>query len=91
MSIEVLIPTIIAGCLALGGIITIVIAIIRGKLKEFIKVKMAEAEASGKSGKEKLAFVLEAIKKEYKFAELVLNCRKFIEGIIELSKKINAK
>lgn len=91
MSIEALIPTIIAGVLALGGIVTLLIALFRGKVKEFIKEKMYEAEQSGKTGAEKLKYVLEELKKQYKLAELFLNCKKFIDGIIDISKHINAK
>lgn len=91
MSTELIITLIALGCIIVGGILTIVVALIRGELKKFVVEKMEEAEASGKSGAEKLAYVLEEVKKKYKLADLFLNIKKFIEIIISISKNINAK
>ena len=52
---------------------------------------MIEAEKTGKSGPEKLKYVVEAFCKKYKILQFLLDCKKFVEKIIELSKQINAK
>lgn len=91
MNIETIILTVILGVVVLGGIVTIIVAIIRGDMKKFIEEKMIEAEQLELSGEKKLAYVLEAVKEKYKIAELLLNTKKFIKHIIDLSKQINAK
>ena len=91
MNIETIILTVILGVVVLGGIVTIIVAIIRGDMKKFIEEKMIEAEQLELSGEKKLAYVLEAVKEKYKIAELLLNAEKFIKHIIDLSKQINAK
>ena len=91
MNIETIILTVILGVVVLGGIVTIIVAIIRGDMKKFIEEKMIEAEQLELSGEKKLAYVLEAVKEKYKIAELLLNTEKFIKHIIDLSKQINAK
>ena len=60
-------------------------------MKKFIEEKMVEAEKLELSGEKKLAYVLQAVKEKYKVVEVLLNCKKFIEHIITLSKQINAK
>ena len=91
MEIQTLVPIIVLGVVVLGGILSIVVAIVRGDMKKFIEEKMIEAENLKLSGEKKLAYVLNAVKEKYKVMELVLNVRKFIEHIIDLSKQINAK
>lgn len=91
MSIETIISLVTLGVVALGGLFAIIVAIVRGDMKKFIEEKMIEAEKSGKTGSEKLAYVLEAVKEKYKVMEVVLNVRKFIENIISISKEINSK
>ena len=91
MDIQTLILTIILGIVALGGLIAIFIAIVRGEMKKFIEEKMVEAEQLELSGEKKLAYVLQAVKEKFKIVEVFLNCKKFIEHLIDLTKKINAK
>lgn len=91
MQFELIITLIALGVAILGGIATIVIAIVRGKMKKFIEAKMIEAEELELSGEKKLEYVLQAVKEKYKILELLLNVQKFVEHIIELSKQINAK
>ena len=91
MTVEMIITLVALGIVVLGGIITIIIALVRGEMKQFIEEKMIEAEKSGKSGSEKLGFVLKAVSEKYKILELLLNVRKFIEKVISISKEINAK
>ena len=92
MSIREIVELIVIGVLVLVGIGAIVIVIVRGKLKDFIKEQMAIAEEKFKDLKKteksirKLTFVLEAVKEKYKLAELVLNTRKFIEKIVDIYK-----
>ena len=91
MNIETIILTVILGVVAIAGLIAIVIAIVRGEMKKFIEAKMVEAENLELTGEKKLAYVLQAVKEKYKLVEVFLNCKKFIEHLIDLTKKINAK
>ena len=91
MQIETIITLIVLGVAILGGIATLIIALIRGDMKKFIEYKMVEAEQMEMSGEQKLLFVLQAVKEKYKIMEIVLNVKRFIEHIIDLSKEINAK
>ena len=91
MDVQVLVPVIILGVAVASGIITIVVAIIRGDMKKFIEGKMIEAEKLELSGEKKLEYVLQSVKEKYKVLELILNVKKFIEHIIALSKQINVK
>lgn len=91
MSVETIVTLVTLGVVALGGIISIIIAIVRGDMKKFIVEKMEEAEKSEMSGTQKLQFVIQAVKEKYKIAEVVLNTKKFIEYIISISKGINCK
>lgn len=75
----------------LALIATVVVAIVRGDMKKFIEEKMVEAENLGLSGKEKLEYVINAVKEKYKIMTIILNIKKVIEHIIELSKQINYK
>ena len=90
MNIETIIVLVILGIAVLSGIIGIVVAVIRGDMKKFIEEKMIEAETM-QGSVEKLTYVLNAVKQKYKIVELVLNVKKFIEHIIDLSKQINSK
>lgn len=91
MSQTEIISLIVLGVVCLAGVISIIVAIIRGDMKKFIKEKMAEAEKLSMSGQQKLEHVINAVKEKYKIPELVLNIKKFIENIIEISKQINYK
>lgn len=91
MSIETIITLCTLGVVALSGIIGLIVALVRGDMKKFIVEQMEIAEKSGLSGKEKLAFVLKAVKDKYKIMEIVLNVKKFVEYIISISKQINNK
>lgn len=75
----------------LALIATVVVAIVRGDMKKFIEEKMAEVEKLELSGKVKLEYVLNAVKEKYKIMTIILNVKKFIEHIIEISKRINYK
>lgn len=91
MNIETIVTLVTLGVVALGGIIGIVIAIVKGELKKFVVEQMEIAEKSGMEGAKKLQYVLNAVKEKYKLADLILNVRKFIEYIISISKNINNK
>lgn len=91
MSVSEIVELVTLGVTALGLIVTLFASISRGKLKEFVIAKMEEAEKIGGSGKEKLAYVLECVKKEYKLVALVMNVKEFVEKVIDASKKINCK
>ena len=91
MSQTEIISLIALGIVCLAGIISIIVAVIRGDMKKFIKEKMSEAEKLSMGGQQKLEYVINAVKEKYKIPELVLNVKKFIEYIIEISKQINYK
>ena len=91
MQIETIITLVILGVTVLSGLVTLIVALVRGDMKKFIVEKMEEAEKSGKTGEEKLKFVLAAVKEKYKVAELVMNVKKFVEYIISITKQINVK
>ena len=91
MSIQEIIYLSIFGLTILSGVITIIVAVVRGEMKKFIIEKMEEAEKITGDGKKKLEYVLVAVRDKYKVLELFLNVKKFIEKIISISKEINAK
>lgn len=84
---------------ALGmAIVSAIIFIIRGKVKDYIVEKMEEAEKlyenetdPVKKSTLKLKYVIEAVKEKYKIAALIVNIKKFVEKIIEITKQINHK
>lgn len=82
---------VILGIIALSSVIGLIVAFCRGEMKKFIEEKMTEAEKSGKSGSEKLQYVIDEFNAKYKIGSIVLNCEKFVEEIIKLSKNINFK
>ena len=82
---------VILGIIALSSIIGLIVSFCRGEMKKFIEEKMTEAEKSGKSGSEKLQYVVDAFGDKYKIGSIILNCEKFVEEIIKLSKNINCK
>lgn len=95
MSANEIIMLVFLGISVLAGLIGIIVAIVRGDMKKFIVAKMEEAELIYKDdpdkAKKKLNYVIEAVKEKYKLVELILNIRKFIEYIIDISKHINSK
>ena len=91
MSTSEIIELISLGITAAGLIFSIVAAIVRGNMKDFIIKCMEDAERTGMSGKTKYEYVILQVKEKYKIAALLLNVRKFIEKVISVSKKINAK
>ena len=95
MSVNEIVMLVILGVGILAGLIGIIVAIVRGDMKKFIVAKMEEAESIYKDdpdkAKKKLNYVIEAVKEKYKLVELILNIRKFVEYIIDISKHINAK
>ena len=91
MDIKAIITIVAMGVVLLGTIFTLIGALVRGEMKKFIEEMMIEAEKSGKSGAEKLAFVIAAFKEKYKIAQFILDAKKFIEQIIVLTKEINSK
>ena len=79
------------GIVVLAGLISVIVALVRGDMKKFVEEKMVEAESLDLTGSQKLEFVLKAVREKYKVLELVLNIKKFVEHIIDLSKQINVK
>ena len=91
MTLETIVLLALLGVSVVAGVVSLIVALVRGEVKKFIEEKMFEAEKSGKTGKEKLAYVLKAVDEKYKVMKLFVNAKKFIEHIITISKQINAK
>lgn len=91
MELKEIIELVSLAITTIGLVATIVGSIFKGKLKEFIVKKMEEVENMHKTPVEKLQYVVEAVKDEYKLAKIVLNVEQFVEKIIDISKHINYK
>ena len=91
MSLYEIIELIVLIVVTLALIAVVVVAIVRGDMKKFIEEKMAEAEKLELDGKHKLEYVIEAVKEKYKIMTIILNVKKVIEHIINISKQINYK
>ena len=91
MQVETIISLVVLGVVVVAGLVSIIIAIVRGDMKKFIIEKMEEAEKLELSGEKKLEYVLQALKEKYKVLQLLINAKKFIESIIAITKQINVK
>ena len=89
MDTREIIELISLGVTTLGFIVTLVTAIIKGHLKDFIIEKMEEVEKTDKNAVEKLEYVVSAVKDKYKIVAILLNIEAFVEKIIDISKQIN--
>ena len=80
-----------------AGIATIIVALVRGKITKFVKEKMAEAEERFKElpkperSVKKLEYVVNAVKEEYKLAELFINIKKLVEELVRFFNSMNGK
>lgn len=92
--IKLIISLIALAIAILGALATIVVAFARGKIKEFVKEKIAEAEEKYKDypkpekSELKLRYVLDAVKEKYAMADMVLNIKKFIELAVKFFNKM---
>jgi hypothetical protein len=90
MELKDIVYLIILGVIALAGIISVIIALIRGEVKKFVIEKMEEAEKKyadlpkPEKSKAKLKYVLECVNEHYGLSKKFLNIKKFIEKTIEL-------
>lgn len=91
MSIEMIITLSVFGVFILGFIGVLIYCWFKKDLKQFVEAKMAEAEKTGKSGSEKLKYVLDAVKEKYKFNLVVKAANALVEAIIAITKQINYK
>lgn len=91
MSIAEIIELVGLGITVVSLIGSIVVAIAKGKMRDFIVEKMEEAEASGKDGSSKLQYVIDEVSKKYKIAKLLMDTKAFVEKVIAATKKINVK
>ena len=92
MSIQEIVQLVIIIVLAIGLIAVIISDLVKGKLQEYIKVCMAEAEKHEDWGpQEKLNYVLEKVKEKYKVLALIGYIKKIVESVIDISKQINYK
>ena len=93
MDASTIIYLILTGVVAVGGLVALIYAIVRGEIKEFVIKKMQEAEELYKDlpkpekGKAKLQYVIEKVNEHYGIVKIFLNVKKFIEKIIEITKK----
>lgn len=90
MSAEIL-SIILTSLGLLTTIIGWVLSCVRGNIKDFILKAIEEAEATGKSGEEKLKYVVDKVAEKYKVFSFILDVKKFVDKIIEVTKKVNAK
>lgn len=91
MNTELLTIIISVGFIVIVGAISLITALVKGDMKKFVEEKMVEAEKLNMDGQAKQLYVIEAFKNKYKILEFMLNVKKLIEHIIELSKQINFK
>ena len=95
MSISEIVELVLLGVSVIGLISSIVISLRKGEMKEFIIAKMEEAEEKFKGDKDKarkkLDYVINAVKEKYKLISLFSDLKRFIEKVIEATKKINTK
>lgn len=91
MSTEMIITLIVFGVFMLAFIGVLVYCWVKKDLRAFVAEKMKEAEATGKSGSEKLKMVLEAVKEKYHFNLVVKAANALVEAIIAITKQINVK
>lgn len=97
MDTQMLTELIILAVVIVSGIITIIVAIRKGKLKQFIQSKMLEAEEKYKfvpkpeRSIKKLQYVVDEVKKEYALTSMFLNIEKFIAKMIDFVNSMNGK
>ena len=91
MSVDTIITLVLAVVSIIGILVTIITSARSGSLKEFILEKMEEAEEKFSKPEEKLNYVLEEVKKEYKLLSLIVDIKLVIETLIKFSKKVNYK
>ena len=78
-------------------VVAIVVALVRGKIKKFVQAKMAEAEEKFKDlpkpekSVKKFEYVVNAVKEEYKLADIFVNVKKLIEELIKFFNNMNGK
>ena len=97
MDIKDIVYVAILGLIAISGIIGLIIALIRGEIKDFVIKEMEKAEALYKDlpkpekSKKKLQYVLEQVNAHYGITQKFINIKKFIEQIVELINGFKTK
>ena len=97
MSQEALISLIMLAVVIVVAIVGIIVALVRGEIKEFAKEKMVEAEELYKDlpkpekSQKKLEYVIKAVKEKYKISDLIINITKFIKKTIEFINEMKGK
>ena len=96
MSQEALISLIVLAVVVVIGIVTIIVAAVRGEIKKFAQEKMVEAEELYKDlpkpekSKKKLEYVINAVKEKYRISDLIINITKFIKETIEFINQMKS-
>lgn len=91
MTLTDIIALIVLAVITVIMIAVLIISIVNGDLRKYVEDTMKEAETMDLSGEEKAKYVIEAVKKKYKIAAIIVNVKKIIERVIDLSKHINYK
>lgn len=97
MSTNEIIILISLGIPVLASLVVLIVALCRGEIKKYIIQCMDEAEVIYKDLEKpeksikKLEYVINKVKDKYRLVDLILNVKKFIEYIIEISKGLNSK
>lgn len=77
----------------ISAIVTIIISIRNGEMKDFIIAKMEEAEKlydnlpKPEKSYKKLDYVINAVKEKYKLISLFCDIKTFIEKVVKATKK----
>lgn len=97
MSIELLIETIVLGIVIIGGLVAIIVALVRGDIKKYIIEQMQEADylyrdlPKPDKSISKLKYVLDSVNKKYGFVKLFINVKKFVENVVEIANSLQHK
>lgn len=85
-NIETIISFVIVVVTAIGSLVSLVVKIRNAKIEVFIREKIKEAEASGKTGTEKLQYVVEKVKERFTSLGII----KDSSSLVDLINKIVA-
>lgn len=91
MSVVEILSLVIMGLGLIGSILAFVIELKKGSVKEFVLLKIEEAEKKFEKGEDKLQYVIDEVGKKFKIFKFILDVKAFVEKIISLTKKVNTK
>lgn len=91
MSSEMIITISVFAVVILAFIGVLIYAFVKKGLKNDVIAWCKEAEETGKSGSEKLKYVIDKVKEKYHFNMFIKVANTIVELIIKISKDINYK